>query len=172
MNAPISSTAGRLRLLARGLNYHDTAPGAGYGTLDSNQVILGIDHYKRQILDGHAIVSIRPAIFFPLNVRPGVAHMPIDPGERIRSGLAMRLGTTRKSMAFDRSRMPTTLARADHVHQFALLEYINLELLAFFNGNRRIVRQAEFPQVAQRGQIRLLQVPQLPLVNFLGLLSP
>ena len=56
--------------------------GAGNGALEQDQALLGVDRVDGDVLGGHGVAPIRPAIRTPLKTRPGVAQAPIEPGLR------------------------------------------------------------------------------------------
>ena len=62
---------------------HEAAGGPGHRALDEQQTALGVAFDDLEVERGDAArCRIWPAIFMPLNTRAGVAHAPIEPGER------------------------------------------------------------------------------------------
>ncbi len=81
----------------------------------------------------------------------------------------MGLGAALEAMSFDGPGEAPSLAGADDVDGLARLEDVDFDFLALFDVLVDVtMADAEFAQIAQRGQVVALQMSQLPLGEALG----
>ena len=102
-----------------------------------------------------------PAIFMPLNTRAGVAHAPIEPGERCFLWFPWTRALTLEVVALHRPGEALALADRGDVDTLAGVEEVGAEHLAHFEA--REVVDAQLGEMLHRRCVGLLQVTELGL---------
>ena len=112
---------------------------------------------------------MRPAIFVPLNTRPGVAQAPIEPGARCMLVVAVAGALAREVVALHDAGEALAPADGGDVDPLARVEHVDLELLA--DRVAVDVVEAQLDQADARLDAGLGEVAGLGLGELAGVLA-